>query len=341
MRLSQYGLTLTPENRILSLRPTVLTDGLGARIVGWEDGDLAAMELERWAPDGASQPAGPRRTAPPLPAVMPSATPPVAFASVAPVAPVAVAPVASPAASAPPVRVVAAPRPLPGLPPIDEATPTAPMAPVVAMPQPVMPRVVAAPLPRIVAEPPVQAPVVAPDANVEEDDWEWTIALARARGDSEVPANSQQVRAIDPMADDAWPKTEPLSELHAEEEGTGSVADIAGIVRRARMGRVILPAKPTEPMPAVAAPTTARSTVIPVPSLPTADRSAHLAPVVRSQPAPRQLAKGTNPLQPKFMPEETVRAPAYQDPDATRPALVLPQAAAPVSLPSIKRVSRG
>jgi hypothetical protein len=49
-RLARYGLVLTPEGRIMSLRPAVLEDGLGGRIVGWPDGDLAAMELQKWEP---------------------------------------------------------------------------------------------------------------------------------------------------------------------------------------------------------------------------------------------------------------------------------------------------
>ena len=44
----RYGLVLTPDGRILSMRPAVLDDGLGGKIVGWHDGDLAAMELEHW-----------------------------------------------------------------------------------------------------------------------------------------------------------------------------------------------------------------------------------------------------------------------------------------------------
>ena len=48
VKLGQYGLILTPDGRILSTRPAVLDDGLGGRIVGWLEGDLAAMELERW-----------------------------------------------------------------------------------------------------------------------------------------------------------------------------------------------------------------------------------------------------------------------------------------------------
>src|SRR5215207_3090812 len=50
VKLTRYGLVLTPEGRIMSLRPAVLDDGLGGRIVGWADGDLAAMELQKWEP---------------------------------------------------------------------------------------------------------------------------------------------------------------------------------------------------------------------------------------------------------------------------------------------------
>src|SRR5829696_4763620 len=50
VKLSRYGLVLTSEGRIMSLRPAVLDDGLGGRIVGWPEGDLAAMELQKWEP---------------------------------------------------------------------------------------------------------------------------------------------------------------------------------------------------------------------------------------------------------------------------------------------------
>ena len=43
-------LVLAPDGRILSMRPSVLDDGLGGRVVGWEDGDLAAAELQTWEP---------------------------------------------------------------------------------------------------------------------------------------------------------------------------------------------------------------------------------------------------------------------------------------------------
>jgi hypothetical protein len=48
VKLSRYGLVLTPEDRILSMRPTVLDDGIGARIVGWQDDDLAVAQLKPW-----------------------------------------------------------------------------------------------------------------------------------------------------------------------------------------------------------------------------------------------------------------------------------------------------
>jgi len=49
VRLTKYGLVLTPEGRIMSLRP-VLDDGSGGQIVGWRDRDLASAELQRWEP---------------------------------------------------------------------------------------------------------------------------------------------------------------------------------------------------------------------------------------------------------------------------------------------------
>ncbi len=61
VKLDQYGLVLTPDDRILSTRPAVLDDGLGGKIVGWSDGDLAAAELEHWG--AAAKPAAAKRVA--------------------------------------------------------------------------------------------------------------------------------------------------------------------------------------------------------------------------------------------------------------------------------------
>lgn len=111
-KLDRYGLLLTPDGRVLSQRPTVLDDGLGGRIVGWEDGDLAAMELEPWEP---ARPAKKRATARRVavamaPTVPAPARPPVPLAAkvVAPAAPVA-----PPVTPAPAPVLVAAPTPAP------------------------------------------------------------------------------------------------------------------------------------------------------------------------------------------------------------------------------------
>ena len=90
VKLARYGLVLTPEGRIMSLRPAVLEDGLGGKIVGWPDGDLAAMELEKWEPARpAAKPAVATRLAvapPPIPLPKPPVMAPVAPAPVAVVA---------------------------------------------------------------------------------------------------------------------------------------------------------------------------------------------------------------------------------------------------------------
>jgi hypothetical protein len=123
VRLDKYGLVHTPDDRILSTRPTVLDDGVGGKIVGWLESDLAAMELERW---GAPRQAAPRKIELPKPALVVSPIP-------APAPPVKVAPAPAPA---PVVAAVSQPRPLPGMGPVVVAAPPAP-APKVA-PEPVV-----------------------------------------------------------------------------------------------------------------------------------------------------------------------------------------------------------
>ena len=90
VRIARYGLVLTPEGRIMSLRPAILDDGLGGRIVGWPDGDLAAMELAKWEPArpapqtavatrlAITPPPIPRPVPLPVPVVTPAAAPIVA-----------------------------------------------------------------------------------------------------------------------------------------------------------------------------------------------------------------------------------------------------------------------
>ena len=114
VKLDRYGLILTSDGRILSNRPAVLDDGLGGKIVGWLEGDLAAMELEHW---GAARPAA-------KPIALPRRPPPVRVTQPAPVVA--------------PVTVVAPPqRPLPGIPPMPVVATAPSPPPVVAAPPPV------------------------------------------------------------------------------------------------------------------------------------------------------------------------------------------------------------
>lgn len=155
-KLDRFGLVLTGDDRVLTNRPHILDDGLGGKIVGWTDGDLAAMELEHWGVpkrEPAKRVAGKKVIQPPpRPPQRPTVPTPVVTAPVVVEAPVVVA---APVAAAP------AQRPLPGLAPVVAAPP----APVVVSPAP--------------------APVVAEEEPVEDDEWEWTIAMARARAAAE------------------------------------------------------------------------------------------------------------------------------------------------------------
>jgi translation initiation factor IF-2 len=135
VRAERYGLIVTSDDRILSTRPTVLDDGVGGKIVGWRETDLAAMELDHW-------PAAAKVRAPEARLPAP-----------------ALAPAPPPAAVAPPPAVAAAP------------------------PQ----RAVGTP----VTMPAVSAPTVTPASVVEEDEWEWQIAMARVRPVDTVPTADQ------------------------------------------------------------------------------------------------------------------------------------------------------
>ncbi len=101
VRIGRFGLVLTPDDRILSTRPAVLDDGLGGKIVGWDEGDLAAMELEHWQPMGVkhAMPAPITIALPAMPPPIPRAakvTASVPISFTAPV-PVQVAPATEPA----------------------------------------------------------------------------------------------------------------------------------------------------------------------------------------------------------------------------------------------------
>jgi len=70
-KLDDYGLVLSPEDRVVATRSTILDDGAGTPIVGWRDGDLAAAELGRWGEPKAQLQAPPPTLPPP-----PKAAPP-------------------------------------------------------------------------------------------------------------------------------------------------------------------------------------------------------------------------------------------------------------------------
>ena len=50
VKLERYGLVRTADDRILTTRAKILDDGAGGRIVGWQDGDPAAVQLAAWEP---------------------------------------------------------------------------------------------------------------------------------------------------------------------------------------------------------------------------------------------------------------------------------------------------
>ncbi|CAN5894757.1 hypothetical protein BH11MYX3_BH11MYX3_22490 [soil metagenome] len=319
VKLSSYGLVLTPDGRVLSMRPAVLDDGLGSRIVGWQEDDLAAMELEKWEP-----------------------------ARPAPKAAVATR-VATPRHS----QVTSIP--------VVYSTPPIPAIPTRVLREASMP-VTVAPVPSMIRPAPAPVSFVAVEPVVEEDDWEWTIAIARARAAadevdlaaSQPPPEAPKLFAAktlpDPIQTDAWPKTEPLGAIDYNDY-TSPMAEVVRVVQMANKPRVVLPAKLTPPraVPVVVAPVQARefprgkspATVIPIPKLPSLNgaRLTSVSPVVRAPvtplDAPRRMAKGTGPYLPRTEPTQIVAQPRHEDDTVT--GMILP----PVLPSVVKRASRG
>jgi hypothetical protein len=310
VKLEDFGLVLTPDGRILSVRPTVLDDGLGGKIVGWQEGDLAAMELGQWEPAMPARKAS--TTSPPrLPRAKPPTAPPVAMA-----------------------------RALPGM--------TAPrMAAPVAVAQAVgaiAPRM-AAPTPLPLETHPIAR--VDDRAEVGEDDeWEWEIAVARARAAAEwaeeaisLAAPAPKKRATSPIAivaepkritTESFPKTEPLLEAW---ENTSSHEPVRVLPRT----KSLTPAKPIVIVIAPRAPLQ-RATVIPVPAMPQVADPRSITPV-RSRPtaesvmsAPRRFPRATPATTPDaygaHVGEDTQvnHSAAPANDDQTRPGLLLPSA---------------
>ena len=140
-KLDRYGLMLTVDDRVLSTRPAVLDDGLGGKIVGWLDDDLAAMELEHIGVPKKKKPTK-LVAAPASLHKLPTAPPPMPVAA----------------------KVVAPAAKLPGLPPVAISPVAAPVVAPVAPP--------------IAPEPPKVADE--PELTEDEWEWEIMMARARA-----------------------------------------------------------------------------------------------------------------------------------------------------------------
>ena len=316
VKLRRYGLSLTSDGRIVSTRSAVLDDGTGAKVVGWQDGDVSIWKLSAWNEAGEVIPLVPARP---------------------------VIPAASPVAPAP-------------------ASP--PSAPVIRA-------------------------AVAAEPQVDEDDWEWTIALARARvavDEAEVARPPEPVRrAAPPVMPEPPPMVAecprtptpppplvrplvhpalvlPPPDWAANGSTTGEYEDYRVSATRPA---IEIPHVPPAPIARGSTP----STVIPVPPLPLVDAAlcSRLEPVVRgphSGTTTARLAKGTAPVDPPAreaaaIVEDTIpnlsigdrtkpgmapprRASAVEvaaNGDRTKPGIALPAAARAVELPSIKRRS--
>ncbi|MBX3154968.1 MAG: hypothetical protein KF773_03135 [Deltaproteobacteria bacterium] len=354
VKLSRYGLVLTPEGRIMSVRPDVLDDGGGGRIVGWEDADLAPAELTRWAP---ARPAPATAVA----ARVASAPPPL-----------------------PPVRVAAVTAtalPIPALTPAARVVPPAP--PVVVEP----PSVPAAPAAPASVE-------VAPAEEPEDDwEWTIAIARARAAADdAEAAAPAMQPRTtrahtvpppppasegpnrsmlIDPPKP-AVREPARTAQMPAVSAALGNIDynDYSSPTRELARMNAVPKATPHQQAAVVPVNRATPATVIPVPKLPSIARAAaapqKLEPVVAARrlaavkavksALPPSPTPSMPPSMPASMPDDertkttVTAAPAPAQDDLTKPGITLAAVAAMsaanddrtkpgILLPSVKRLA--
>ncbi len=334
VRLSKYGLILTPEGRIMSLRPDVLDDGQGGKIVGWRDRDLAAAELARF-----EAPAVTRAVAIPV-AITPSkairVSPPVAASSISPLIPAPVRPVAPPipvaaARVAAPVAMNVAPL---AQPEEDEWEWEIALARARAAAEEVeasmMPPVRPSRRTRLDTVPPPPAFIPA----------RTELGVAPANKPKFVEAKTQPMASVATPRDQVisageWPKTEPLGNIDYDDR-TNPMSEVVRVVRLHQAATPVakIPAKPTpHPRTFVRAPSPV--TVIPIPRLPRVDGRS-LEPVVRTRfpqatPAPTRSERTLG-----ISPPPPIR-PA--DDDRTSPGMMaVPQAAQVVALPRIPSI---
>ncbi|MEO8702084.1 MAG: hypothetical protein ABI867_18720 [Kofleriaceae bacterium] len=307
----------------MTLRPEILDDGSGGKIVGWQDRDLANAELAKWE---ALRPAPVRAVATRV-ASTPPALPP---RRVAPA--VVVAPAAQVEENEDEWEwTIAIARARAAAEEVEEARVAAPPAPA----------------PRRTRQDTVPPP---PSRESER--------FLEAKTDPSpapkfVPAKTQpmavvatQRDALNPIDTAEWPKTEPLGNIDYDDY-TSPMNEVVRVVRIAQAARPPkpIPAKhptPATPMPAVRAMPRASSpaTIIPVPKLPRLEANRTLEPVVA---APRRFPKGTGPQTSSAVaaPKVTqtmgvVPPPPIRPDDRTSPGIRMP------AVPSIKRAaSRG
>jgi hypothetical protein len=349
VKLDAYGLVLTPEDRILSVRSTVLDDGLGQKIVGWQESDLAAMELERWAPPTQA----PRNVAKPV----------INQVALAPTVPQAAMPPPIPRAKPPTTPPALTQRPLPGM-------TTAPARPM-AVAQPLgtaAPKQKRPPTPIPLETMPMGRVADPTEVGEDGDEWEWEIAVARARAAAEwaeeaalliaTQASAPQPRVIkkratspiaivaepkrDAMKSDIWPTTEPLQRVVAEAIEEAPPVRVMPRVKSPTPAKpiVMIPARTPAPLPPP--PTGPVSTLTMLPSVsPRAPLQPIVAPRARSTtgqlPATmastqRRFPRGTPATTPDARMDrigedtQVSATPAPANDDATRPGLMLPSA---------------
>jgi hypothetical protein len=186
---------------------------------------------------------------------------------------------------------------------------------------------------------------VAPEAVVAEDDWEWSIALAKARAaadETTAPLVPLQPMPAPAIAMIPAPMTGPPAPPPLFAQSTPA----SPLSARARTPSA--PPLPGQPAP-LGSSTPPPATVIPVPRLPSirdAERAGRFEPVVRTTigpapaPPPGRLAKGTAPIG-----SDTEETPAVMSDDTeltlsvgdrTTPGVAMPLVARAVALPSIK-----
>ncbi len=285
VKLSSYGLVLTPDGRVLSMRPAALDDGLGGRIVGWQEGDLAAMELEKWEP---------ARPAPRAAVATRGASPRHSVAAAVPPIPTIPARVTREASM--PIQVA----PVPSM--IRPAPAPAPVAFVAAEP--------------IVEEDDWEWTIAIARARAAADEVE----VAAAQPD---PIQTDAWPKTEPLGEvDYNGYTSPMTNVVrvARMAHTPRVV-LPAKQTPPRALPVVVPVVAATVQPRGFARGKSPATVIPIPKLPSLNgaRLTSVSPVVRapSKDPPRRMAKGTGPYLPNTEPTPIVAQPFHEEDTVT------------------------